>query len=210
MPIPVEQIILRVSIILNDDEHVRWPLDELLGWINDAAGEIVVRRPQANSIIADLTMVEGALQSIPERGIQLLDVVRNKPGKSISRVSRGLLDDQEPDWYDRKTTDKIRHYTLELETPKRFYVYPPAKAGAVVEAKYSQQPAAVTDPVAGIVDLDLEYIGPIVSYVLYRSYAKDSEYANGTLAVTHFQAFNEALGASTQVNQAVNQLAGTE
>lgn len=210
MTIPVADIISRASIILNDEDHVRWPLPEMLGWINDAAGEIVVRRPQANSVVADLTLVAGALQSIPDRGIQLLDVVRNKPGRAISRVSRGLLDDQEPDWYERTQTDKLRHYTLELETPKRFFVYPPAKAGAVVEAKYSQQPATVTDPVAGIVDLDLEYIGPIVSYVLYRCYAKDSEYANGTLAVTHFQAFNEALGASTQVNQAVNQLAGTE
>lgn len=210
MPIPVADIISRASIILNDDEHIRWPLDEMLGWINDAAGEIVVRRPQANSVIADLTLVEGALQSIPEGGIQLLDVVRNVPGRSISRTMRGLLDDQEPDWYSRKPTDKIRHYTLELETPKRFFVYPPAKAGAVVEAKFSQQPATVTDPAAGIVDLDLEYIGPIVSYVLYRCYAKDSEYANGQLAVTHFQAFNEALGVKTQVNQAVNQLAGTE
>ena len=47
-------------------------------------------------------------------------------------------------------------------------------------------------------------MGPLVSYILYRALAKDSEYANGALAAAHFQAFNEALGANNQMTAAAS------
>lgn len=208
MPIPVLDIIARASTILNDEDHVRWTVPELLDWINDGAGEIVIRRPQARARIAKVDLVAGALQSLPEGAIQLIDVVRNVPGRSISRVSRRLLDDQEPDWYDAKA-GPTRHYTLEEETPTFFYVYPPAVSGAKVEAKYSEAPPKVAAE-SDTLDLDRAYIGPLVSYALYRSLAKDSEFANGSVAVAHFQAFTEALGTSNAVTTAVTTLAGSQ
>lgn len=209
MPIPVSDILTRAATILNDEEYVRWPLEELIGWLNDGAGEVVIRRPQARARVQTLTLVAGPLQSLPEGGIQLLDVVRNIPGRSISRVSRRMLDDQVPDWYDAKPTTKIKHYTLEEETPTKFYVYPPAAEGAQVEAKFSEAPPQVAQT-GEFLDLDRAYIGPLVSYVLYRAMAKDSEYANGQVAITHFQAFSEALATDNAVNTAVTAQAGTQ
>lgn len=209
MPIPVADILSRASIVLNDEDHVRWTVGELLEWINDAAGEVVIRRPQARAQVRALTLVAGPLQSLPVGGIQVIDVVRNVPGRSISRVQRRLLDDQAPDWYDAKQADRIKHYTLEEETPTHFYVYPPAKAGTVVEAKFSEAPPAVTAQ-TDTLDIDRAYIGPIVSYVLYRSMAKDSEYANGAVAAAHFQAFSEALGTNNAVTTAVTAQAGQQ
>lgn len=209
MPIPVADILSRASIVLNDEDHVRWTVGELLEWINDAAGEVVIRRPQARAQVRPLTLVAGPLQSLPVGGIQVIDVVRNVPGRSISRVQRRLLDDQAPDWYDAKQADRIKHYTLEEETPTHFYVYPPAKAGAVVEVKFSEAPPAVTAQ-TDTLDIDRAYIGPIVSYVLYRSMAKDSEYANGAVAAAHFQAFSEALGTNNAVTTAVTAQAGQQ
>ena len=60
-------------------------------------------------------------------------------------------------------------------------------------------PPKITDENATL-ELGAEYIGPIVSYVVYRSLLKDSEYANGQVAIAHFQAFSEALGVNTQVS----------
>lgn len=208
MPTPVSDIFRRAATILNDEDHVRWTVPELVDWLNDAAGEVVIRRPQARSQVRTLTLVDGPLQTLPDGGIQLIDVVRNVPGRSISRTERRLLDDQVPDWYGAKQGATV-HYTLEVETPTHFYVYPPAKAGAQIEAKFSERPPAVTDD-TDTLDLDPAYIGPLVSYILYRAMSKDSEYANGALAVAHFQAFSEALGTNNAVTQAVTQQAGTQ
>lgn len=201
MSILVSDIFRRAAIVLNDDEYVRWTQDELFLWLNDAAGEIVIRRPAARSITSDLSLIEGPIQHLPEGGIQLLDVVRNKPGRPIGRIKRLLLDAQFPDWYDLPTsrTKAIKHYSFEDVAPTQFYVYPPAKAGMVVEGQYSEAPPAVSDP-ADMLDLDRAFVGPLVSYILYRALAKDSEYANGALSAAHFQAFNEALVAQNQVS----------
>lgn len=207
MPIPVSEIFKRTAEILQDEDFVRWTVDEQINWLNDAAGEIVIRRPQARMRVESLTLVAGPLQSLPDGAIQLVDVVRNVPGRAISRVSRRLLDDQVPGWYGEKPTDRIKHYTLEEETPTHFYVYPPAKEGAVVEAKFSQRPPQITSK-DDTLDLDLAYMGPLVSYILYRSQAKDSEYANGAVATAHFQAFNEAIGTNNAVTAAVTANAG--
>lgn len=207
MPIPVSDILNKSSIILNDEEFVRWPKDELIGWLNDAAGEIVIRRPQARLIVQVMPLVQGVLQKLPIEAVQLIDVVRNVPGRSISRVSRRLLDDQMPDWYDMRPSNRIKHFTIEEETPTHFYVYPPASSDLNVEVRYSSRPPHVHSETESI-DLDYAYIGPIISYILYRALSKDSEYANGQIAITHFQAFSEAIGVNNAITQALTANAG--
>lgn len=201
MAISVADVINRVAIILNDEEFVRWPIEELLLWLNDAASEVVIRRPAARSVTKAISLQEGVLQQLPEGSIQLLDVTRNINGRPISRASRRLLDDQVPDWYLMRPerTRAIKHYTLEEVTPTHFYVYPPAKEGMQVEVKFSEVPPLVHS-INETIDLDRAYIGALVSYILYRAMAKDSEYANGAVAMTHFQAFNEALIVQNQVS----------
>lgn len=209
MPIPVSDIMLRASIILNDEDFVRWTKQELIDWLNDAAGEVVVRRPQSRLVVEALGLEEGVLQKLPEGAVQLVDVVRNLPGRSISRTSRRLLDDQVPDWYDMRPSDRVKHFTLEEETPTHFYVYPPVKAGVTVEARYSARPPRISSE-DDTLDMDPIYIGPLVSYVIYRALAKDSEYADGAIALAHFQAFNEALGTNNTITAAVTASAGAQ
>ena len=45
----------------------------------------------------------------------------------------------------------------------------------------------------------ISFAGPgvIVSYALYRLLSKDSEEANASIAIAHYQAFSEALGSGT-------------
>lgn len=211
MPIPVGEIFKRAAIVLQDEAHVRWEQSELLLWLNDAASEVVIRRPAARSVIREITLVDGPIQSLPEGAVQLLDVPRNVPGRPISRAMRRLLDDQYPEWYELpiSRTKRIKHYTLDDTTPTRFYVYPPARQGMVVEATFSEVPPAVTSE-SDTLDLDRAYIGPLVSYILYRAMAKDSEYANGALSAAHFQAFNEALVVQNQVSTLETGKAGSQ
>lgn len=198
--IAVADVLARVALILNDVDFVRWTKPELFGWINDAAGEIVIRRPPAGAKTAAITLAEGVLQSLPAGSHLLIDVVRNLPnGRRITVAERHRLEDSVPDWYGMAGSAVIKHYAYDNRYPQKFYVYPPALAGAKVESVLAMIPPKITDETATL-ELGAEYIGPIVSYVVYRSLLKDSEYANGQVAVAHFQAFSEALGVNTQVS----------
>lgn len=203
MSIPVSEILGKASIVLNDTAFVRWTKAELIGWLNDAASEVVLRRPPAHAVTENVALVAGILQRIPAGGIELMDIARNVGGNAVRRTDRQLLDDQKPDWPVMRQSSSIKHYTFDERTPTVFYVYPPAKIGAQVEMLYSAPPALVATD-ADTLDLDRAYLSPLVSFMLYRALAKDSEYANGQVAAAHFQAFSEALGSQNQTSLAVS------
>jgi hypothetical protein len=198
--IAVSDVLARVGLILNDVDFVRWTKSELFGWINDAAGEIVIRRPPAGARTTEVTLIAGVSQTLPAGAHLLMDVVRNLPvGRRITVAERHRLEESVPGWYEMKSSGTLRHYCYEDRNPQQFYVYPPATAGAKVEAVIAFVPPKIADETA-MLELGAEYIGPLVSYVVYRALLKDSEYANGQVAVAHFQAFSEALGTNTQVS----------
>lgn len=208
MPIRAGDILERAAIILNDEDLVRWTSEELFTWLNDGACEVVIRRPAAHAVTAAITLDAGTFQKLPDGGLQLLDVIRNvkadgSAGRPVRRVDRRLLDDSTPTWQEMKQADIIKHFMFDEATPLTFYVYPPAKAGTKVDALHSVAPpavAAVDDELA----LDRAYIGPLVSYVLYRAFSKDSEASNGNVAALHFQAFTESLDVRNGVTNAAS------
>lgn len=208
MAIRAGDVLQRAGIILNDEEFVRWTKEELFAWLNDAACEVVIRRPAARAVTGEIALAAGALQRLPEGGIELLDVVRNVGGRPVRRTDRQLLDDAAPVWPTMRQASTIKHYTFDERTPTVFYVYPPAKAGVTVEALYSEAPPAVAAD-DDLLQLDRAYMGPLVSYLLYRALAKDAETSNGNLAAAHFSAFSEALGTNNEVTAAVSPNVGS-
>lgn len=206
MPLSVRSVLESASIVLNDNEpgreFTRWKAEELIQWVNEGAGEIVIYRPPAGSVTAIVPLVPGTKQEIPEDGITLLDVIRVmfdsefSAGKPIRRVDRRMLDDLDETWH-YASVGTVRHYTFDERQPKLFYCYPLATGGELVEIVYSRPPALVDD-IDDDLDLDRIYIGPLVSYVLYRALSKDSEYADGALARVHQQAFMSAIGAQNE------------
>lgn len=207
MTIPVSDILSKVSIVLNDEDFVRWTKAELIGWLNDAAAEVVIRRPSAHAITAQVPLLVGAYQTMPAGAIQLMDIPATGEGWPVRRIDRQLLDDTLPGWR-RMKPGRTKHYAYDDRTSTAFYVYPPAPAGAKVEMLYSTAPAPVTSE-AGSLDLDRVYTSPLISFVLYRALAKDSEYANGQLAAAHYGAFNDVLGAQNESSAAVSPNVGS-
>lgn len=208
MPIRVGDILKRASITLNDEEFVRWTKVELYGWVNDGACEVVLRRPAARAITTVATLIAGTFQRLPEGGLLLLDIIRNvkadgEAGRPVRRIDRQLLDDQLPTWQEMKPVETIKHFMFEEATPTTFYVYPPAKVGTKVDILQSASPPLITTD-DDMLELDRAYIGPIVSYLLYRCMSKDAEYANAGMATAYFQAFAEALGNQNQVTEAAS------
>jgi len=209
----VIDIIERVEDILLDDS-VRWPRLELQNWINEAYTAIILSRPDASSTNDTFTCAAGTRQNIQTAfpgALRLLDVIRNvaetSSKKAIRLCPRPQLDDQIPGWHDKPASVDLQYYVYDPRDPLDFFVYPPAQDTAQLEILYTQLPGAHAmtesqlDPANNATDVILlsdTYMTPIIDWVLYRAYSKDSEHpANEGRAGAFYQAFNAVLGTKT-------------
>jgi hypothetical protein len=206
MPIAAQSIVRRVVETLQDNTSVRWPVNELVRYMNDGQREIVLYRPDAMVTNAAVALVAGSKQSLPANGAKLIEVVRNTSGgrRSVRLVNREILDSQSPGWHNITGATEILHFMYDPRDPKIFYVYPPAAAsGASLDVVYASLPTDITEPadgalytaVSGNLSVPDIYGNVIQDYMLYRAYSKDSEYAgNAQRAQAHYGAFANALG----------------
>lgn len=202
--IPVADLLRRFQTIMLDAKSARWSIAEAIDWMNDAASEIVLRRPAARAVTETVALLAGSLQSASSGAAQVLDVIRNlttegKPGRAIRIASRHQIDDVDPNWHSKRP-GITRHYMIDERSPTTFYVYPPAADGALVEMLVSKPPEAVK-VVGDTVDIRPEFINAILNWMMYRAHTKDSEYSQGAVASLHYQAFTDAIGAPSQASQ---------
>lgn len=167
----VKDVLLRVATILNDLDHIRWPLPTLLDWLNEGVRAIALAKPSVVTLTQTLALAPGTRQIIPQTGtvlsspvvvlghipMMLVKLVRNMrkvngvdtPGRSISVIEQAVLDDLEPDWHNTRVTRPdvdVRHYIYDEADRLVFYVYPPNTGTGFVEAVLSAVPAAVPVP----------------------------------------------------------------
>lgn len=208
-PLPVNVIVERCGILLLDTGHVRWPVSELISWINEAMGAIMNRRPQAFARTQIVQLSAGTRQIVPEGSALLLDIVRNiavdgvTPGRSVRRVDRQLLDDINPDWHTMTPKQAVKHYTFEDRAPTTFYVFPPAIAGTRVEMLHALMPDEVFT-IDDSIQIGIEYAEAVANYVCYRCNIKDSQEANAQIATGFYAAFETALGMKSQSSTAAS------
>lgn len=202
MATTAQAVIDKAQIVLVDETAVRWPETELLGWLNEGVQVISTLRPDSTNVVGNITLVAGTKQALPTGATALLDIPRNVDGRAVRQTRMALLDAQRPTWH-TDTAGATRNYAYDPRTPRVFYVYPPAEAGAQVEAKYQ---VATTAVAAGTnVPLGDEFVPALLDYVLYRAFSKDAEYSGtGARAAAHRQAFDAAIGTKTAVDAAVS------
>ena len=211
MALTAQSIVRRVVDTLQDTTSVRWPIAELVRYLNDGQREVILYRPDASIKNATVTCVVGPKQSLPADGAKLIDILRNSAtgsnNSSVRLVPREILDTQIPNWYSITGNISTVHYTYDPRDPKVFFVYPPALVTTKVDITYSAYPTDVTEPAAGAdytdvtgnIDLPDIYGNIVLDYILYRAYTKDSEYAgNAQRAQAHYQALGNALGVEMQ------------
>ena len=200
MATEVDFVVNRVASLLQDVSHVRWTSQSLTDYINEAQLAIVKKVPSSNITIADVTLVEGTQQTLPAGGIQLVNILRNKPGgspgKSIRWVDMEVQDATDPDWHTATATVPVDEYMYDPQDPYVFWVSPPQTATPTdVELKYSTVPTVVN--IGDNIALKDEYINALVEFMLHRAYSRDAEYAgeNGRAAV-HLTQFYKELSTS--------------
>ena len=214
MPIPAQSIIRRVVDTLQDSTSIRWPVNELVRYLNDGQREVVLHRPDATRTNAAMPLVAGSRQTLPANGTKLIEVIRNTNGnkRAVRQTNREILDAQSPGWHNLSGTTEVLHFTYDVRDPTTFYVYPPAGTGASVDLVYAAMPTDITEPgdgalytaVAGNLGVPDIYGNVIQDYVLYRAYTKDSEYAgNAARAAAHYTQVANALGIEVKATIAV-------
>ena len=215
MPIPAQSVIRRCVETLQDNTSIRWPVSELVRYLNDAQREVILYRPDAAVTNASVPLVTGSRQNLPVGGTKLVEVVRNSAGtkRAVRMVNREVLDAQLPGWHAQTGVTEILHYMYDPREPRVFYVYPPAAAtGAAVDLSYASMPTDIAEPsegalytsVTGNLGVPDIYGNAVQDYVLYRAYTKDSEYAgNAARAQAHYGAFANALGVEVKATLAV-------
>ena len=215
MSIAAQALIRRVVETLQDTTSIRWPVAELVRYLNDGQREIIVHRPDAMVTNASVSLASGTKQSLPANGAKLIDVVRNSAGnkRAIRMCAREILDAQSPGWHNLSGVTEIVHFMFDPRDPKVFYVYPPAAAsGAAVDLVYSALPTDIAEPAAGTdfgavtgnISVPDIYSNALQDYVLYRAYTKDSQYAgNEARAQARYAAFANALGIEIKATVAV-------
>ncbi len=204
MATSAQSIIRRVVDIAQDVASVRWTVQELVRWLNDGQREIAIQRPDLVAAPTVITLVSGTRQTLPATAFKLIDIVNNVSNKrAVRQIEREPLDEINPDWHNSTESAVISQYMYDIRTPREFYVYPPAQAGAALNTTCAIYPVDIAEPSSGsdytavsgnisIIDL---VAAALVDYILYRAYAKDSEYAgNIERAAAHYTAFANLLG----------------
>ena len=210
----VVSIIQRVQRAVNDITGIVWTEKELLEHFNDAIKDIVLHRPDASANNTDFECSpDSSKQSLPGDALRLIEVVRNKDGKVITKIDRATLDATRPDWHQSSATTAIEHFVYDERDPKTFYLYPrPANDGASphkIEIVYSTCPSEILIDESSIKDgsdsttipLDDTYVNAIIDFMLYRAYSKDlGSAANAQRSASHYQTYGNALGMKLQAD----------
>lgn len=204
-------IYAQAAEILVDRTYVVYLESQLLAWVNDAQRAIVLVRPDAKASRETLQLAPGvSKQSLPAGALRLGGLIRNLgvDGNTIGRaitgpVPREPLDAVDPLWAVTAGT-YVRQYVYDEDAPLYFDVYPPVTGTWYVEAKLFRLPSNVATS-AGAIDLDDIYAPAIREWLLYSTFARDSERTpNYIRAGRHFANFFQLLGAKTQADMAVS------
>jgi hypothetical protein len=213
------ELFTRASVLLQDEQHVRWKLSELTLWINDGLRAVVLAKPSAKSESVVLSLVAGTLQTLVDADhLALLRVTRNivsegpprVGGRIIRATARDILDASAPDWHSPDHNAKeVRQYVYDEAVPREFYVYPGNNGAGTIEAVVAIMPELIEadgSPEAlgsynQEIDLPEPWIVPLQDFVLFRAFSKDAVGADPGRAGSHYTAFATGVGLKVQVER---------
>lgn len=199
---------LASSIIANAryalaDDATRWTDPECLKWLSEAETLVVMLKPSANTVQADITLVAGSEQTLPAGSLGFVKPLNNltgtTPGKVPAMMMAPAIDAAMPDWKAAKANATVEIVVVDPQAPKKLWVYPPQPATPTqkLSALHVAQPAAIA-AVGSAITLADEYAPALTDYLLHRCFGKDIEVpesaARSAQALT---SFGVKLGVST-------------
>ncbi|MGC3944600.1 MAG: hypothetical protein QM762_08785 [Chryseolinea sp.] len=214
MAVLASSIINDVAADLFDPGNVRWTRPDLLGYLNDGMRELLLYRPDANTVLQSTALAAGSLQALPAIGGQktrLLDVKANTSGRSVKFAKAESLDDQRSNWRNDPQSTTIKAWIYDMRLPDYFEVWPPAQLGASLLLVLSVPVDDLADE-GDALPLDDMYKGPLMSYMKHRACLRDSEDAAMKDLADSFYALmgRQLLGKSSSEGAEKPELAATQ
>lgn len=211
----IQSIIDRIVAVTQDHGYVRWPLPELIRWLNDAQGQIAQLHPRAAADYKVLKLAEGSRQDLrridpTKNWVRIFEIVctmvdGEPTGIPCRQVYRQTLDTSNPRWRSRAATALApEEFALDERNPYVFDVNPPVADGVEVYALVVVKPKRIgTLNAAGTALLDPNerfglpdgYDIAAIDYVLWRCFSKDAnDPSYQQRALTHLQSFQLVVG----------------
>lgn len=224
MAFTAQDVLSVAATALMDADHVRWPLTDLLSYLNDGVRTIVSVKPNANAQTVTLSLAAGTLQELPEGYTVLSRVSRNMVlghddiggpvgGAAIRPVmGRALMDAFFPAWQSDEALfhKTVKHVCYDEADLRRFYVIPGNDGTGKIEAVVGVMPATIATPgsptlitsYTATVGLPDKLRTPLTDFVLARAFGKDAMIpASEARAAKHMGQFTEAMAAITNAEK---------
>ena len=220
MAILAQYLVDRVSVTLNDVDHTRWELIDLVGYLSDAQRAAVLLKPEVNPKVADFQLASSTLQALPADAYILIDITKNidihnnvrTPGRVITPTERSSIDQVNRDWHKLLTasTTVPKNYVYDIRNRLSFYVYPVREfiARDNIEIIYSKMPAEISlsnqvIPVNTKIEISDVYSPALIHYMLHRAYEKEIPVMGqgAELSMMHLQAFRLLITGESDKNE---------
>lgn len=215
-------ILDQVGTLLNDmepgNEHVRWTVPSLLGYLTEAIATCAQGKPSIFTVVDRLALGTGSTQQLPAQYSRLLDIHFNvnRDGSEGPNVLPGVYSLQQAFQKPGCRSDAlVEVYSAYPGSERFFWVDPPIPKGLtytpLVEALVVLVPQIVTSAAQPLYmpgSAPELYRAALVDWVLYRCYAEDQESATSfQRSTTYLQSFQSYLGIGA-VQQQVQKSSG--
>lgn len=197
--IQASTILDSVSRTLLDTAERTWTADEKLDYLNEAMRATAGARPaDFYATETPVLLADGVIQTLPADGILLIDIPRNSetspnPGRIVTQVDKGLLDEADRFWPRGTKQAEVEHFTFDPRNPRRFVCYPPNDGTGIVDLVYGAIPPQIMYPAEELPVPD-NYQTPLEQFVLAKCYAKNSKRQDLSKSAAAMQAWGQTLG----------------
>jgi hypothetical protein len=205
MALTAASIVIDGCATLLDTGLVAWPLAERLTYLNEGIRATIMVKPDAYPVRGAVTPAAGLVQTLPDGGVALIDILYNTTGakRAITLCGIEMLQEANRFWPAATQQAEVENYAYDPRDPRRYMVFPPNNGAGSVYMVYGGTPAALTAS-SDTLPLPDIYEPALLAYVLSRCYAKNSQRQDLSKAQTYRGEWAQFLGmkAQAQVNVA--------
>ena len=194
----LNDVITEVRRMIQDENTPQRYSDAvLLSFSNQALRRIAVLRPDLFAKIATMTCTENeAIQSAPTDSLRIMEVFSGSGGNGCIEVNRETLDQSYPQWMN-DTASAAVNWMRHTRNANKFFIYPKAPAGQVLDIEYSQSPPTYD----GTTTVDLisdAYFPVVVDATIFLAESVDNEHINSKRADIFYKSFTQSLAVNAQ------------
>jgi hypothetical protein len=187
---------------LNDAAKIRYPDADLFLWAQDGIRETAFARPDLFTLLAPVTCVAGALQTVATAtvpGLYVLDVQNVVGGSAVNKGDLDTLRRYARNWQNDDDDEAENWFPVTDDLAKRPQ---PAPAGQVVMASYVIDPLATIPASTSVVmPIPDNLLPAIESYVVFRAESIDDEHVNSGRSQAAYANFRSILGIAEKARK---------